>query len=183
MAGSGVSALAGRARRVWTLRALQKAVDAPPGRRAFRSESLHRTYKFKHVLALSYPALALCQVHHTFYQQQCTSLQQFLCLSVCVLSWFILQALEASSRSLHHMQPRISTRHLQSGASRTGNQAVLTGGTVATALAGSAASARGPRGILLPLLATLWWWTQVCHNALVEVSMLGYCRSIQVWAQ
>ncbi len=70
------------------------------------------------------------------------------------------------------MQPRISTRPLQSGASRTGNQAVLTGGNAATALARSAASVRGRRGILLPLLATLWWWTQVNHNALAGASML-----------
>ena len=52
------------------------------------------------------------------------------------------------------MQQRTSTRRLQSRGSRT-DRVVLTGGNAATALAGSAASARGRSAILLPSLASL----------------------------
>ncbi len=52
------------------------------------------------------------------------------------------------------MQQRISMWRLQGRGSRM-VRAVLTGGSAATALAGSVASVRGRRAISLPLLARL----------------------------
>lgn len=85
------------------------------------------------------------------------SASAYLISSLCVQVW------KPSGRTLHHMQQRISAERLQSRASRA-DRALVRGGNAAsarrTAAAGSGASVRGCRSILLPLLA-LQWWSQV----------------------